>query len=279
MTIREAVAKGTRTLESASVPEAAYDARTLALFVLKWSFTEYSLRRNDQADPFFLHVYEELIKRRAERIPLQYITGEAPFFGHTFYVTPDVLIPRYDTETLVETALTLLGQTKGEADVLDMCTGSGCVPISIMMEHREGVRCTGADISRSALHVARKNAEKMHVEVLFLLSDLFQTVSGEYDIITANPPYIRPDVIETLDPEVRDHEPHLALDGGEDGLAFYRRIARDARGHLKEDAFLLMEIGADQAEDVISICRGAGYSSCEVKKDLSGRDRVAVARI
>lgn len=279
MTISQLVSEGAGALDRASVPGAAYDARHLALFLKKWTFTEYSLKRNEDVDEAFLSTYRELIEKRAERIPLQYIMGTAPFFGHDFYVTPDVLIPRFDTENLVEAALSALKQKRGEEQrVLDLCTGSGCVPISIMLEGIEGVICTGTDVSERALEVARRNAEHFHVQVNFFKSDLFEEVDGEYAIITSNPPYIRPEEIAALDPEVRDHEPRLALDGGPDGLFFYRKIFTEAPKHLMEGGRLMMEIGADQRKDVQMLALEAGFDECHFCKDLSGHDRVAIAR-
>lgn len=279
MTIQDAVREGTRVLEKVSLPEAAYDARALALFLRKWSYTDYALRRKENADDAFLRTYQELIARRAERIPLQYITGTAPFFGRDFYVTPDVLIPRFDTETLVEAALKAMDEKKGkEMDVLDLCTGSGCIPISLALQFPERAHYSGTDISLKALAVARHNAEHLHAKVNFYPGDLFAEVRGEYDIITANPPYIQSDVIKTLDPEVRDHEPHLALDGGADGLAFYRRIVKEAPLYLKTHGLLMMEIGADQGAEVVRLAQKAGFSSVRIEQDLAGHDRVAAAR-
>jgi release factor glutamine methyltransferase len=193
--------------------------------------------------------------------------------GLEFDVSPHVLIPRQDTEILVEEALKLCEGKK----VLDMCTGSGCIIISIAkLGKSAGV--AAVDISAEALNVAKGNAAKNEVKVEFIESDLFEKVEGDYDIIVSNPPYIRTKVMEELMPEVKDHEPVIALDGSKDGLYFYRKITASLKQHLRSGGTILYEIGYDQGEAVRDILKQEGFTDILVKKDLSGLDRVVTAR-
>ena len=190
--------------------------------------------------------------------------------GYLFYVDEHVLIPRQDTETLVEEALKVL---KPGMEVLDLCTGSGCILISLM-KMCEGLYGTGSDISEEALEVARKNACRLEVNATFIRSSLFEHISGRYDLIVSNPPYIRTSVIQELQEEVRLHDPFIALDGKEDGLYFYREIIKAGGGYLKPGGYLMFEIGYDQGTEVASLMEKHGYRNIMVKKDLAGLDRV-----
>ena len=230
----------------------------------------YYLKQGETAEEQAAERYFDCISRRAQRIPLQHITGEQEFMGLPFIVNEHVLIPRQDTEILVEEALSHLS---GNEQVLDMCTGSGCILISL--EHyRKGIRAVGADISDEALQVAKRNAESLNADVTFLKSDLFEQVAERYDLIVSNPPYIRTKAIEELEEEVRLHDPMIALDGKEDGLYFYKKITEKSRKHLKQGGWLLFEIGYDQGEDVAKMMEKAGFTEVTVKKDLAGLDRV-----
>ena len=190
--------------------------------------------------------------------------------GYPFYVDEHVLIPRQDTETLAEEALKVL---KPGMRVLDLCTGSGCILISLM-KMCEGLYGTGSDISEEALEVARKNACRLEVNATFIRSSLFEHISGRYDLIVSNPPYIRTSVIQELQEEVRLHDPFIALDGKEDGLYFYREIIKAGGGYLKPGGYLMFEIGYDQGTEVASLMEKHGYRNIMVKKDLAGLDRV-----
>ena len=190
--------------------------------------------------------------------------------GYPFYVDEHVLIPRQDTETLAEEALKVL---KPGMQVLDLCTGSGCILISLM-KMCEGLYGTGSDISEEALEVARKNACRLEVNATFIRSSLFEHISGRYDLIVSNPPYIRTSVIQELQEEVRLHDPFIALDGKEDGLYFYREIIKAGGGYLKPGGYLMFEIGYDQGTEVASLMEKHGYRNIMVKKDLEGLDRV-----
>lgn len=217
--------------------------------------------------------YQDCITERKEHVPLQYITSEQEFMGLTFNVNKDVLIPRQDTEILVEEAMRYLHDGM---HILDMCTGSGCILISLLHYSND---CTGvgADVSEEALQVARENAERMsEKKVSWVCSNLFEQLDckEKFDMIVSNPPYIRTSVIETLMPEVREHEPRAALDGAEDGLSFYRKIIAQAEAYLSNEGMLLVEIGYDQGEAVRALMEEAGYEEIEIVKDFAGLDRV-----
>lgn len=275
-TLYELLASAGKQLEQAGVTEYELDAWYLLQHVTGVSRTAYLCDRNIPVTEQQEKQYMELVLRRAERIPLQQLTGEQEFMGLSFCVNEHVLIPRQDTETLVEEAGRLLKRME-HAKVLDMCTGSGCILISLVKLY--GVeQAVGVDISREALKVAVHNAERNSAEAIFQKSDLFSRVSGSYDMIVSNPPYIRTAVIDTLEPEVRDHEPVLALDGREDGLYFYRRITEQAGDFLQAGGYLIFEIGHDQGKEVSEILCRNGYTQVRVIKDLAGNDRVCIGK-
>ncbi len=221
--------------------------------------------------------YEALLKRREKREPLQLLTGEQDFYGFTFLVNRHVLIPRQDTEILVEYAQKRL---EFGGKLLDMCTGSGCILISLLAV-TEGVQGVGVDISKDALLLARENGSRLlpkDKQPEWILSDLFSAVAGSYDMIVSNPPYIPSGEIASLMPEVRDFEPTAALDGGKDGLAFYERIIYESNARLKEGGWLILEIGCSQGEAVSGLLRAAGFDCVEIIKDYGGLFRVAAGR-
>lgn len=232
--------------------------------------TYYYVHMDEEMSQEQIREYQALLSKRAERIPLQYIVGEQEFMGLKFRVNSNVLIPRQDTETLVEEALKVI---EPGMRVLDMCTGSGCIIISIL-KNTTNVDGAACDISKQALNVAKENARINGVFVDFERSDLFEHVDEMYDVIVSNPPYIRSDEIPHLMPEVSVFEPHEALDGSEDGLLFYRRIIKDCRANLKPQGRLLFEIGCDQGRQVSQMMQFAGFSDVHVIKDLAGNDRV-----
>ena len=217
-------------------------------------------------------LYQCFLKRRTRRVPLQYITGEQEFMGLRFHVSPHVLIPRQDTEVLVAEALKRL---RPNMNVLDMCTGSGCIVLSLLdrCPKAEGI---GVDISKEALQVARENSRRLKISAGFIQSDLFAAVEGRFAMIVSNPPYIPTGEIQALMEEVRDHDPHLALDGGADGLDLYRRLIRESLGYLLPGGVLLMEIGADQGGWIRTHMQEQGYRDVQVVKDLAGLDRVVL---
>ena len=270
MTYRELFALGEKALISADIVDARNDAWLLLAMVCKIDRTFYFVHMDEEVDSGHGEEYQSVIRKRAEHVPLQYITGEQEFMGMTFRVNPNVLIPRQDTETLVEEALL---RSHPGMRVLDMCTGSGCVLLSIL-KNCSAATGMGVDISKQALIVAKENAKENHIAAEFERSDLFEDVTGEFDMIVSNPPYIPSAVILDLMPEVRQYEPMIALDGKEDGLYFYRRIVAEDSSHLKQEGFLLFEIGWDQADAVKKIMLDAGYCQVTAIRDLAGNHRV-----
>ena len=270
MTYREAVEFGTKCLTDAGVPDAALDAWYLLQMVCKIERSYYYVHGEEDITQDAQKEYEIAVQKRAEHIPLQYIIGEQEFMGLRFKVNSNVLIPRQDTETLVEQGLKIV---KPGMKVLDLCTGSGCVLISVLKNAPE-LTGMGSDISKTALLVAKENAKLHEVDAEWVRSDLFDNITETFDVIMANPPYIPTGEILSLMPEVRDFEPENALDGGADGLDFYRKIAGQVKDYLNPGGYVYMEIGYDQGEAVSELMRNAGFTEVEVIKDLARNDRV-----
>ena len=299
MTYRELYTQGKGTLAAVGITEADLDARLLLEYVCGTNRNDLLVHGDREVGAEQQERYEALLQQRAKRIPLQHLTGVQEFMGLEFQVNEHVLIPRQDTEILVEEVLKHLHDGMR---LLDMCTGSGCILISLLhySNECEGV---GADISAEALEVARRNAGKLlgvgwsetseqvslvvdadaqcpeasselPEAIKFVESDLFENISGKFDIIVSNPPYICSDVIATLEPEVRDHEPRQALDGTADGLLFYRKIVEESRNYLVGGGKLFFEIGYDQGVSVSALMEQAGFVDVEVLKDYAGLDRV-----
>ena len=274
--------EGKEQLELSGVPDADLDAWYLLEFVTGISKAQYYGNPEAGMEEEEVLQYRDVIRQRAKRIPLQHITGEQEFMGFSFRVNEHVLIPRQDTETLVEEAL---GVLKPKMEILDLCTGSGCILLSLLkLGEKQGIaglKGTGADISREALKVAEENGRRLEIpedRVAWVRGDLFENLEGPFDLLVSNPPYIPSGELSGLQEEVRLHDPALALDGHEDGLYFYRRIAAEAGKYLRDGAFLMLEIGWDQGEAVRGLLEAAGYREVEVKKDLSGNDRVVRGR-
>lgn len=273
MIYRECYHRGKTVLETAGVPEADLNARLLLEYVCETNRNTLLAHGDREVTAEEQSRYEALIARRADRIPLQHLTGEQEFMGLTFRVNEHVLIPRQDTEILVEEVLRNLHDGM---HILDMCTGSGCILISLL-HYSNGCCGVGADLSGEALKVAEENARLLlgpEQSVQFLQSDLFEAVSGKYEIIASNPPYIERGDIPGLMPEVRDHEPAAALDGGVDGLDFYREIIRESRAYLTGGGMLFFEIGCSQGAAVQECMRQNGFVETVIVKDYSGLDRV-----
>lgn len=269
---------GCRKLEKAGVIEAQLDARLLLEYICGTNRNDLLVHGDREVEADKLTAYEAAIVKRTERIPLQHITGEQDFMGLTFHVNENVLIPRQDTEVLVEE---ILKNMQDYCRILDMCTGSGCILISLLHYNNwcEGV---GADISPKALETAEENAKNLLSEEkqpTWLESNLFEKVEGKFDIIVSNPPYIRSDVIDTLMPEVKDYEPMNALDGRSDGLYFYREIVALAPEYLKKEGKIYFEIGHDQGLEVSGLLEQAGFRDIHVVKDYAGLDRVVYATL
>ena len=287
MTYKEIYQKGCSVLGAAGVPEAELDARILLEYICHTNRNDLLVHGDREVSPEQEEAYLESIAKRSERIPLQHITGEQCFCGLDFKVNEHVLIPRQDTEVLVERVLKDL---KPGMRILDMCTGSGCILISLLSlskgcggQNADGsVSCSGVgvDISKDALEVAGENAKRLLGEnkSQFIESDLFARVDGTYDIIVSNPPYIPSDVIGTLMPEVKNHEPIQALDGTKNGLYFYQQIIEKSPAYLKAGGRLYFEIGHDQARAVSTLMTAAGFEEIEVIKDYAGLDRVVCGR-
>ena len=286
-TLAALLKKGKEILEKAGIEEAGLDAWLLLEYETGKNRAYYYAHQEENVSDETGNAYLKKIRLRAGHVPLQHITHQAFFMGSEFYVNEHVLIPRQDTENLVEAALEA-AKTMENPRILDMCTGSGCILLSFLLE-KEGSTGTGADVSREALKVAERNRDSLCLggRADFVESNLFEQLflqkkdskerSG-YDMLISNPPYIRTAEISGLMDEVRLHDPALALDGHEDGLYFYRRITREGKAFLKPGGWLLYEIGYDQGEAVSSIMREAGFSGVKIKKDLAGLDRVALGR-
>ena len=282
MRYAELYAQGRAVLENSGIEEAELDARLLLEYVCQANRTTLLAHPEFEVDAEKQEQFEALIAKRSKRIPLQHLTGVQNFMGLDFMVNEHVLIPRQDTEILVEE---VLRDFHDGMHILDMCTGSGCILLSLL-HYSNDTTGVGVDLSKEALEVAQTNAEKLGLaspdteivegepRVRFVHSDLFEHVDEKFDIIVSNPPYIRSDVIETLMPEVRDHDPRMALDGTEDGLYFYRKIIEESGKYLKRGGQLFFEIGYDQAEEVTALMADHGYKEIEVKKDYAGLDRV-----
>lgn len=275
MTFREVLNWGKEQLQHAGILEYDLDAWLLLEHVSGISRAMYFVRDREEMEESCRKQYEEAIRRRESRVPLQHITGVQEFMGYNFHVNEHVLIPRQDTEILVEEADREAKKT-GAKRILDLCTGSGCILLSLlkMNENRSG---TGSDLSEMALKTAKENRDLLGIQeerAEFLQSDLFEKIEGTYDMIVSNPPYIRTEEIRKLQDEVRLHDPYEALDGKEDGLYFYRRIISEADRYFDHQGMLIFEIGYDQAEDVRRLMEEAGYRKVWIKKDLAGLDRV-----
>ena len=276
MTYREAIALGEKNLQQADIADAKTDSWLLLAMACKIDHTYYYMHIDEEMSEEEVREFEVLIRKRAERVPLQDITGEQEFMGLTFHVNSNVLIPRQDTETLVEEALKVI---KPGMKVMDMCTGSGCVLISIL-KNAPDVEGIGYDISKQAINVAKENAKFNEVPAVFERSDLFEdVVENDFDVIVSNPPYIPTDLIATLMPEVSQFEPREALDGKGDGLYFYSKILEQCKNYMKQDGYILFEIGCEQGDAVSTMMRLAGFSEVHVIKDLARNDRVVMGHL
>lgn len=275
MNYKEAYQFGVSELEKVNIVDAKIDARLLLEEVCGTNRNDLYVRPERVLTEEERNMYLSWIERRKSHVPLQHITGKQEFMGLEFKVNEHVLIPRQDTELLVEESLKYI---HSGMRILDIATGSGCVLISLLKFSNAG-EGIGVDIDFSALEVARENACRLDSSAKFIQSDLFEQVEGEFDIIVSNPPYIRTDVVHTLMPEVLEHEPRIALDGKEDGLFFYRKIIKEAKEYAHPETHLLFEIGFDQGEAVAQLLKEEGYIEIQVLKDYAGLDRVVKAMV
>lgn len=220
--------------------------------------------------------FEKILEKVINGVPIQYITNKQEFMGIEFYVDENVLIPQPDTETLVESVIKYCDKINHSLKILDLCTGSGAIAISIA-KCTKNTRIYASDISKKAIEIARKNAEKNGVQINFIESDMFENIlEKDFDIIVANPPYIKTDVIKTLNAEVKN-EPYIALNGGIDGLKFYKIICRESKKYITKDGVIFLEIGYDQKEDVTNIFKEK-YLDVYCLKDLNNNDRVIIVK-
>ena len=278
MTIKQALEKGTIMLKGENLDSPKIKARLLMQDILNKPRTYLLVHDNQIINEKILEKYFKNIEKVKNGIPIEHITHQKEFMKLSFYVNENVLIPRQDTEVLVEEVISIAKRINAKK-ILDLCTGSGSIAVSLA-KYIENSQITAVDISKEALMVAKKNAKNNNVEnqITFVKSDLFNKLGKEkYDIIVSNPPYIRPDVIKTLEPEVREHDPMLALDGGEDGLMFYRILAKEGKKHLAGPGMMFMEIGHDQGRAVKEIFENEGFKEVVVKKDLCENVRVVMA--
>lgn len=273
MNYRDCYNEAVSLLNKSDVREAGLDARLLLEFVCGTDRNTLLAHPDREVSAEEEKRFRELIERRCQREPLQYITGEQEFMGLPFKTGRDTLIPRQDTECLVEEAMKELHDGM---EILDVCCGTGCILLSLL-HFSNDCKGLGVDYSAEAVKLARENAALLGIEAGFAVSDMFEKVDGVYDMVVSNPPYIPKDIIPTLDPEVARFEPLAALDGGEDGLDFYRILSAESKKHLKRGGLFYAEIGYDQKEAVTEIFEKEGYSYVEVTKDLAGLDRVVKA--
>lgn len=283
MTITEALRRGAATLRAADIEDASIEAEVLLRHALGLSRAHLLARLPDTLPPEIEHRYVTLLRRRARHVPTAYLTGMRAFYDLDLAVAPGVLIPRPETEHIVETALRLgreLLDQKERGTLVDVGTGSGAIALAVA-KHLPALRVLATDCSPAALTIAALNARRLRLagRVTFLLGDLLEPVQEPVDLITANLPYIPTDVIPTLAPEVRDHEPHTALDGGPDGLRLIARLLAQASCTLASDGVIVLEIGQDQREGVQALVQETlPGASVTIAPDLAGRDRVAVIR-
>lgn len=283
-TYRELYEEGRRILEQAGLPDAALDARFLLEEVCGTNLQTLLVFPEKKVTEEEVNQYRAFIQRRKDREPTAMILGEWDFMGLTFRLNKSTLIPEQDTEVLVETALEELKRRGlGEAPlrILDLCTGSGCILLSLLHELRNAGGL-GTDLSEEALEAARENAVRLGLQerAAFRQGDLWEPVGDErFDLIVSNPPYVPTEVIPTLEPEVRCGEPYAALDGGEDGLVFYRRIMREAAGHLKPSGIIIVESGFDEAPQIAALMQEQKFRGIRTVKDYGGLDRVVLGAL
>lgn len=279
--LHERLADARQTLLRAGIPadEAALDAEVLARHVLECDRATLLTRARDPVPSAFDRLYQTLVARRAAREPLAYIVGHREFWGLDFDVTPAVLIPRPETELIVEEALSAIPSRDGARRIIDVGTGSGCLAVTLAVEFPPAT-VIATDASHEALAVAERNAERHNLigRIAFVRTDLFQDVSGPADLIVSNPPYVPDGDAATLQPEVARYEPASALYGGTDGLDVIRRVLVDARQHLVTGGWLIVEFGFGQEVAVREAARGLGWAVERIRSDLQGIPRVVVLR-
>lgn len=281
MKLKELINYGKKMLLENEIQDSNLIAKMLAEYIFKIDRNQIIINEEKEISEDDKTKYYLALIEIVQGIPIQYITNNQEFMKLNFYVDKNVLIPQPDTEILVEEAIEIINKNKKEVKVLDICTGSGCIGTSIA-KYTKNTTITMSDISSEALKIAKNNCIK-NIEdtskVKFIKSDMFEDIKEKYDIIVSNPPYIESKEINKLEKQVQN-EPHLALDGGEDGLKFYRELANQAHKYLNENGYLCIEIGYNQKEQVIQLLKeNKKYKEIYSKKDLGGNDRIIIAKV
>lgn len=281
MKIKDVLKNGIESLNQSKIEDASLKARMLLSNILDKSKEYLIIHDEEEINDKINNLYMQKIERLRNYEPIQYIINNQEFMGFDFYVDENVLIPQPDTENLVEEVLFIIDSIKDKnLKILDLCTGSGAIAISLSkILKSDKILIYGSDISEKALKIAQDNAIQNCSKIVFLKSNIFNEINDNYkfDIIVSNPPYIETSTINNLSEEVK-HEPHIALDGGEDGLYFYREIIKNAKKHLNTNGYLAFEIGYNQKKPVEKLLEESGYKNIYSRKDLSGNDRVVVAQ-
>ncbi len=277
MTPRTLLLTAARQLKDAEIPDPQVDGALLLSHLTGRHPLELRLDADTELDEEIVTCFNALLARRLQREPLQYLTGEAEFLGRVFCVDTRVLIPRPETELLAEHAVQALKESSAPRTALDLCCGSGCLGVTLALEV-EDASVTLSDLSADALAVTGANAERLGAKVTIMQGDLFEELQGQqFQLIVSNPPYIPREECDTLQPEVR-REPHMALDGGDDGLDFYRRIAAEAPEHLTDGGALMLEVGWNQAQQVAELLQNAGMEDVRCEMDFQNIPRMVMAR-
>jgi release factor glutamine methyltransferase len=285
VTLAEAINNAANLLSTAGITNARLDAEVLLSHIIVKDRVWLITHRDDVLDEKLQRDFADMIQRRTRREPLQHIIGNQEFWGLVFKVSPDVLIPRPETEFIVEAALAIVQDRNTLVRIIDLCTGSGCIAVSLAKE-LTAARVIATDVSEKALAVARENTRRHGVSehIRFLLGDLFEPleeldIRGQMDIIVSNPPYVQAGVLSTLQPEVRDYEPEIALISGPEGTEMAKRIIQRAPEYLKKNGALIMEMGLGQAKALTRMVEATGaYGYSELLKDLAGIERVLIVR-
>lgn len=276
MKIRELLKKEIEKLNNNEIEDSIFKAKILLAFELEVDMQYLNIHIDDEIKNEILQRFKEDIQKVILGIPVQYITKHQEFYGLNFYVDENVLIPQPDTEILVQEVIELAKKFTKKPKIVDICTGSGAIAISVAKNIEADI--VASDISENALEIAKQNALENDVNIKFLQSDMFENIKEKFDIIISNPPYIETAVIKTLSNEVKN-EPIIALDGGNDGLNFYRVLAQNAEKYLSKGGILAVEIGYNQGKIVSNLFKNCGLTDVYIKKDFAGNDRIVVGKV